>query len=404
MRHLSLSLACAAVLCSQLAPITWAEAPAIELPPGGDQFARTLYGKLSARSGNLAFSPASIDTCLLLAYAGARGETAAEMAKTLKLTEQDAAEPGRLLATAMARVAKTREPKGGAVLNVANSAWVERTFPIQSAYRQMITKSGGAKFELVDFAKQPDAARRTINAWIGDHTEQKIKDLLAPRTIDGNTRLVLANAIYFKAGWQDEFSKAATKDAPFHRLGQPDVQVRLMHQIDHFDYGETDTYQVVRLAYRDSEYSMVVWLPRKLEGLAALEKQLAAEGTGPSVENLDYKEVDLFLPRFKVNAQVQLAETLAALGMQQAFTPSANFSGITDKPLWISAVVHEAVVEVDEKGTEAAAATAIVAPTAAAPEQDPPKPKVFRADHPFMYAIRHRETGDVLFWGRVEKP
>ena len=116
------------------------------------------------------------------------------------------------------------------------------------------------------------------------------------------------------------------------------------------------------------------------------------------------KEVDLFLPRFKVNSQIALAEVLQSLGMKQAFTKSANFSGITDEPLWISAVIHEAVVEVDEKGTEAAAATAIVFPTAAAPAEEPPKPKLFRADHPFVYAIRHRETGDVLFWGRVEKP
>ena len=159
MRRLSLHLVGSAVLFSLFAHGSAAEAPAIELPPGGDRFARTLYGKLAEESGNLAFSPASIDTCLLLAYAGARGETAAEMAKTLKLTEQEAKEPGRLLATAMARVSNQREPKGGAVLNVANSAWVDKGFPIQATYRQLVSKSGGATFEPVDFAKSPDAAR-----------------------------------------------------------------------------------------------------------------------------------------------------------------------------------------------------------------------------------------------------
>jgi serpin B len=182
------------------------------------------------------------------------------------------------------------------------------------------------------------------------------------------------------------------------------VKVPLMHLMHELRYAETDSYQVVQLSYRDSGYAMVVWLPRKMDGLAALEKQLTTDGTTPSLEKLDSKEVDLFLPRFKVKSQIALAEVLQSLGMKQAFTKSANFSGITDEPLWISAVIHEAVVEVDEKGTEAAAATAIVFPTAAAPAEEPPKPKLFRADHPFVYAIRHRETGDVLFWGRVEKP
>jgi serpin B len=286
---------------------------------------------------------------------------------------------------------------------VANSAWVERGFPIKQDYRKLLEGDAGATFETVDFATASEAARRKINAWVDEKTNHKIRELLSPGTVDSSTRLVLANAIYFKGRWREPFSKRATKYAPFHRPGQADVNVPLMH-LDHaFRYLETESYQAVEIPYEKSPYAMVVWLPRKVDGLAKLEREWTADRAGKSLANLATVDVDLYLPRFRVEGSLSLAESLGALGMGEAFTPSADFSGISDEPLWISAVVHRALVEVDEEGTEAAAATAIVAPTAAPVEQEPVK-KVFRADHPFLFAIRHSGTGQIMFLGRVETP
>jgi serpin B len=367
-----------------------------------DAFAREVYAELARREGNIAVSPASIEACVLLALAGARGTTADEIVNTLRLGEEDAQNIAGLLDRARARVAESGADKSKKnVLTIANSAWVQRGFPIHDAYRKLLETGGQATFEAVDFEKASEAARGAINHWVERETNGKISQLFAPGSLDASTRLVLANAVYFKGLWQHPFNKMATKPQPFHRPGLPDLSVPMMHQAEKLRYLETDTYQAVELPYDESPYAMVVWLPRKLDGLAALEKALAGEGFEKSLHKLGRTTIDLLLPRFKVESNLGLVDVLGALGMKRAFTPSADFSGISSEPLWISAVVHRALVEVDEEGTEAAAATGIVATTAAA--VDRPQP-VFRANHPFLFAIRNTTTGDVLFVGRVVTP
>lgn len=363
-----------------------------------DAFAQSLFAQLPSE-GNLAVSPASIESCVLLALAGARGETADAIAAALQLGNYEAANIGQLLKTSRLGGAQV---KNGPQLTAANSAWVDRAFPVKDAYRELLETDAGATFEAVDFAGAADAARLAINAWIDRQTNHKIPELLRPGAVNSTTRLVLVNAIYFKGRWHEPFPKWATRKAPFHRPGQPDVRVPLMHLEHRFRYLETDTYQAVEIPYENSPYAMVVWLPRQVDGLAKLEADWT-RGRAGSLEDLATVGVDLYLPRFRVERHFSLREVLSALGMGQAFAPAADFSGISDQGLLISEVFHQALVETDEEGSEAAAATALpVRGSAAQPVER--VEKVFRADHPFLFAIRHSATGDILFLGRVETP
>jgi serpin B len=363
-----------------------------------DPFTRSLYEQLAKRSGNVTVSPASIEACILLALAGAKGETADEIAAALKLTEAERAD----LAAALAQYrSSSSKDKSAAIVTIANSAWVQKGFPIVQAYRRLLETSGGASFHTVDFASDLAAAVKSINLWVDEATRHKITELLTADAIDNSARLVLANAIYFRGKWQQPFSEDGTEDQPFHRPGEPDVTVPLMHLHESLRYLETETYQAIELPYEGTPHAMIVWLPKQLDGLAALESQLTA-GTA-SLEGLHRADVNVFLPKFKIRSNVPLQEVLQALGIKRAFTDAADFSGISNEPLMIAAVVHQALVEVDETSTEAAATTAvIVAPTSAPFEPDPPK--LFRADHPFLFAIRNTNTGEVLFVGRVENP
>lgn len=376
-----------------------------------DAFARALLAKLADQKGNVVVSPTSIESCVLLALAGARGETAKQIELALQLAGDEPVDVGKLLdrfQSAMTAGEKPADDKDSKQdeqsLVIANSVWVQNDFPIHAQYRKLLETNGRATFELVDFANQLEAARVAINSWVDAKTKHKIPELLAPSSLERSARLVLCNAIYFRGKWASPFEKELTRDQPFRRPGQSDIKVPLMHQQNYFGYLETDTYQAIELPYLGREEALIVWLPKRPEALAELEKTLTAGSLAPKLNEMRRKEVRLFLPRFKIGATLALADTLASLGMKRAFTPAADFKGITGESLFISAVIHQALVEVDEVGTEAAAATAIVAVTAAAPQLDPPKPVVFRADHPFLFAIRNQATGEVLFLGRVDNP
>ena len=393
-------------------PPTSAQPSLEKTAAGSDAFARALYARLSGEEGNLAVSPASVESCILLAWAGARGQTAAEIATALRLTEEQTRDAAALLEHARARltpppgdpVVRSNQPAqpapGDAV--IANSVWVQKSFPVHAEYRKLLEDSAEAGFETVDFIDNTEAARAEINTWVDDQTKHKIAQLLPKGSLDNSARLVLVNAIYFKAGWLRPFSKDWTKDQPFHRPGQADVTAPLMNMDARFRYLETEAYQALEIPYAKSQYTMVVWLPRHADALDQLERALTDGGTA-ELSKLASAPVNLFLPKFRATSSLSLADTLAEMGMKQAFTPQADFSGISEERLAISKVVHQALVEVDEKGTEAAAATGAVAvATAARPE--PEQKKIFRADHPFVFAIRNRDTGDLLFMGRVANP
>jgi serpin B len=273
-----------------------------------------------------------------------------------------------------------------------------------------LTKSDyGAGSNQVDFKGATEAARLTINQWIEQKTDNKIKDLLQPGVLNSLTKMVLTNAIYFKGDWRTPFTKTYTEVDDFHLSSAQNVKAPLMHLTDGFDYFDGGTFQALAIPYESGELSMIVFLPKEISGLPALEESLTASSMKHWLDQLQpVPEVILTLPKFQMTRQFKLQDTLGVMGMPRAFDPgNADFSGMTgNRELFISAVIHKAFVDVNEKGTEAAAATAVVMQKAMALPPDPRQllPPVFRADHPFVFLIRDNRTGGILFMGRVTDP
>jgi serpin B len=369
---------------------------------GNNEFAFDLYAQLRTRDGNLFFSPYSISTALAMTYAGARGDTAAQMADVLNFT----LDQQRLHPAFSALLADTRPPQGDPKktpyeLHVANALWGQKGYTFQQDFLTLTRNNYGAGLRDVDFKAATEEARKTINAWVEEQTKDKIKELLKPGVLNPDTRLVLTNAIYFKGNWAEQFKKEHTREAPFTTAGGKKVSVPMMHKTDDYRHFDGGTFQALELPYVGKDLSMVVFLPKKVDGLAEFEKQLTAENLTAWLGKLRQDEVQVALPKFKITAEFSLKETLSAMGMKDAFDPrKADFSGISGtKDLFIQAVVHKAFVEVNEEGTEAAASTAVVVGTTSARITP-----VFRADHPFVFLIRDNRSGNILFLGRVADP
>jgi len=368
------------------------------LVEGNNAFALELYGKLRAGEGNLFFSPYSISSALAMTYAGARGNTAAEMAKTLRFAIEDkdihpafAALQGRLNAPG----------KKGYELVVANALWGEKGYGFLDDFLKLTQQHYGAGLTELDFVAAAEQARGTINAWVQKQTRDKIKDLIKPGVITDLTRLVLTNAIYFKGKWAEQFDKSATQEAPFSVTETEKVTAPMMSLKGDFGYMGDDSLQALEMPYAGGELSMLVLLPKSPAGLAEIEKSLTPKSLAGWILALRTQEVQVCLPRFKMTGEFSLAETLRSMGMSEAFTDKADFSGMDGKrDLVISAVVHKAFVDVNEEGTEAAAATGVIIGSISVK----PPPPVFRADHPFLFLIRHEPTGAILFLGRVADP
>jgi serpin B len=380
---------------------------------GGNEFAVDLYARLSANEGNLFFSPASIDTALAMTYAGAAGETAEQMARTLRF-----ALPGEKLHPAFAALLEKLNHPASITefvgpgqektvapyeLVVSNALWGHKGEEFRPAFLELLKQHYGAGMQDVDFNK-PAEARKTINGWIEQQTKDKIKDLIPTEDTLRNARLVLTNAVYFKSNWAEKFHKEATRDEAFHLSADASATVPMMHQTGQFEYVENDEFQAVKLPYKANELSMVILLPRKTDGLPAVEKSLTAESLSKWIAQMHSSQVELAMPKFTFSGEFNLKDALASMGMPDAFDASkADFSGMTgEKDLFIGAVLHKAFIAVDEEGTEAAAATAVVMVGCAAPGEE--KPKIFRADHPFLFLIRHEATGEILFIGRLANP
>lgn len=366
-----------------------------------NEFAFDLYGQLSAaESGNLFFSPASISTALAMVYAGAEGETEDEMAAALKLDvpEKQVHAAFDSLMTALNAPEQERYE-----LRIANRLWGQAGYDFLPTYLETTRESYGAELAQVDFGKNTEQVRGTINAWIERQTNDKIEELIPRGSLSALTRLVLTNAIYFKGTWEHEFDKDATQDAAFRVSADDRIDVPLMFQKRRFRYGETKDLQLLEMAYKGGDLSMLVLLPKQKDNaLPAIEENLSAESLSAWTSRMRMQEVRVYLPRFELTKEFQLNSMLSALGMPSAFEPGrADFSGMNGrKDLYISAALHKAFVDVNEEGTEAAAATGVVVGvTAVAPE-----PKVFRADHPFVFVIRHGGTGSILFMGRINNP
>jgi serpin B len=382
-----------------------AEAPSSDtrqVVAGNTEFAVDLYGQLRTSEGNVFFSPYSISTALAMAYGGARGETEKQMARTLRFNlPPDKIHPAFAVLEANFRAV---QQKGQVKLAVANSLWPQKGFAFLPDYFALCRKYYRSSIVPVDYREHTEAARKTINDWVEARTNRKIVELLKPGAVDGSTLLVLVNAIYFKGNWASPFETNLTTDQPFYVSPQKSVTAPLMRQFHDLRYAESPGLQVLELPYAGDDLSMIVLLPRTVDGLGHLETELTTQSLTSLTQNLPRQEVDVFLPKFKVTSEFSLAKTLAALEMSDAFTGQADFSGMDGRQdLFISGVIHQAFIEVNEQGTEAAAATAIMMAGSMAPLHPQPIP-VFRADHPFLFLIRNNRDGSILFLGRVTDP
>ena len=379
------------------------QADQTEAVNSSNAFAVDLYAQLSKQPGNLFFSPESISTAFGMAYAGAQGQTATEMEHVFHFTLP----PDRLHPAMGALLAEMNAEHKGYELRVADALWAQQDASFQASYLKLVQADYGAGFRPVDFKSSPDGVRETINAWVEKQTNDKIKDLLSPGVVNSSTRLVLTNAIYFKGNWQDQFDKEATQKEEFHLSATQWVMAPLMHRTGGYRYYDGGTFQALELPYAGDEISMVVLLPKETEGLPALEQSFASGVAGEWIRKMEpVDKVILTLPRFTMTQQFELSSALSAMGMAQAFSNAVDFSGMTGKPdFTISAAIHKAFIDVNEQGTEAAAATSIVMRATAArmPFPEPP-PIVFRADHPFLFILLDTRSGSMLFLGRVADP
>lgn len=385
-------------------------ADADALRDGNTAFAVDMYRSIASSPSfakqNVFYSPYSISSALAMTYAGARGNTATEMAKALHFTLPNerlhpAFDSLDLALASRAKGGEQGDDDKGFRLRVSNSIWGTPRMTFEKPFLDTLAVSYGAGMRLTDFAANPEAARAAINGWVDKETEDRIQELLPSGTIDSSTRLVLVNAIYFNAAWADHFDPNATKPGTFHAPGG-DVQAPMMNKHSEIRYGAGDGYRAVSLPYQGG-LSFVAVVP---EDVSKLESSLDGKGLAAIEASLSPTDVILSMPKFEIKGSTfSVRDQLTALGMPDAFScGAADFSGMTKtESLCISDVLHQAFVKLDEAGTEAAAATAVVMVGSAAPV-DPPKPVELTIDKPFVFYLKDDRTGAVLFMGRIENP
>lgn len=369
---------------------------------GNEAFALKLYAELRGSDGNLFLSPYSLRTALAMTFAGARGRTAEQMREVLALRGEGDS-PHRALEALAAELAK-RHGRNGNEFHDTRSLWGQRGAVFVPDFLELLETRYGAGLRRLDFAGATEEARAEINRWVATETSGRIEELIEEGDLSPLTELVLADAIFFKASWPERFDPANTRELPFfarvldgEELVTKEVSVPMMYKLSEFGYRRAEGVQVLELPYSGDELSMVILLPDARDGLPELEARLTPALLAKLLKDLPKQELGVHLPKFEARTHLRLEETLAALGMPDAFEPNlADFSGMTGaKDLWIDAVVHESVVTVDEEGTEAAGATAVMMKK---------RGVAFHADHPFLYLIRDRKTGATLFTGRLVDP
>lgn len=371
---------------------------------GNSEFAFDLYQALKKQDGNIFYSPYSISLALAMTYGGARGETAKQMVDTLHyLLPQSALHPTfnslDIELGKRGEGAKGKDSKGFR-LNVVNAIWGQKDYKFLSAYLDLLAENYGAGLRILDFKSAPEQSRMTINKWVSDQTEDRIKDLLPEGSINPLTRLVLTNAIYFNAAWKLPFQPEATTNGPFHLINGDDVTVPMMKQTEYFGYAKSGNHLAVELLYDGDELSMVI-LMNETGKFSDFENTLKLSAVKAIINSLKYTRVALTMPKFEFESEFGLKETLMEMGMEEPFRDSADFSGMSkESDLHIDDVVHKAFVSVDEAGTEAAAATGVIVGTTSMP----PEPVTVTLDRPFVFLIRDIQTGAILFIGRVMNP
>jgi serpin B len=367
----------------------------ISVTAANNRLALDLYRRLREKEGNIFFSPWSISSAMAITLEGARGETEREMRTVLNL-------PGEERRPAFARFYNEINRKEKRYeLDMANAFWAQKDFHFLDSYFDVIKKYYGGNVENLDFIGDTEGSRKTINRWVEGKTKEKIKDLIPQGAIDGQTRLVITNAIYFKGQWIKQFDQKNTQESEFRVTPDKAVKVQMMNLQDaKFKYTEDETVQILELPYAGEELSMLILLPKE-DSPDKVESTLVAEKLDEWRVSMKEEQVDVYLPRFKLETKYSLIETFKELGLKQAFDPGqADFSGMTGRrDLFISKIIHQAFVEVNEEGTEAAAATGVVMTLTAMPTK-----KIFMVDHPFIFIIMDRTTGAIFFLGRVANP
>ncbi len=364
-----------------------------------NSFAFDLYGELTKEEGNIFFSPYSISSALAMTYAGARGNTEKQMQEALYF---DLGQDIHPYFSELQSSLDTSEEDKGYELYIANALWGQKDYPFLDEFIDLNEMIYGAGLNLVDFRDEEarEEARLAINNWTEEKTNQKIQELIKEGVLDDLTRLVLTNAIYFKGNWASQFEVENTTDKPFYVSSDVTKDVPTMYQKSIFKYTEDSDAQLIDLPYVEEDLSMLIILPKERFGLKDIEDKITVENVNNWLLTTYEQEVEVYLPKFKVEASFKLNENLQSLGMVDAFDMSADFSGIDGgKSLYISDVIHKAFIDVNEEGTEAAAATAVIIGLESIMEIP-----IFQADHPFIYLIRDNNSGSILFMGRLVDP
>ncbi len=393
-----------------------------EVVNANNKFAFDLYNEIS-KSGNknLFFSPYSISTALVMTYEGAEGQTAEEMKNVFHFPENDILRPN-----SAAIYNQINKKDKSYTLRTGNALWAQQDHYFLEDYMGRVEKYYGGKVANLDFKQEPEKSRQTINNFIAEQTNNRIEEIIGPGRLDPNTRLILTNAIYFLGDWKYQFDKKNTQDVDFFITPHNPIKVPMMYMSKsnmgnmkpepaRFNYAELDKLQIIELPYKDNELSMIIILPKQgevydYETSELIKYEYTLEDIDFTFEKFnEYKDQmeetsmeEIYLPKFEFKTEYSLNEILINLGMSTAFDMNgADFSGMTgNKSLYISDIIHKAFVKVDEKGTEAAAATAVILKD----ESFNPSQNIFKADHPFMFVIQETETGNILFIGNVINP
>ncbi|XP_067006406.2 leukocyte elastase inhibitor [Anabrus simplex] len=363
-----------------------------------NSFSTSLYKVLSEESsGNMVVSPFSVETVLAMVLVGLRGNTAQHVSSALHLPDsRERTEHGFKALFASLQASEN------VTLEMANKIYVQEGFKIKDEFRQSAENNFQSSVELVDFSNKTEAVRNIINQWVEQKTNQKIQELIVEGNLNPNTVVMLLNAMYFKGQWSTEFNKTLTSKENFHLDTKSTRQVQMMHHMNRFRYGKFDDLQatVLKLPYQGEKISMLIILPMEVEGLKNLESKITSLNITYILNSLLYKQVIVSLPRFKIESTLALEDSLQKLGLSEILRPGADFSGMTDDAIYVNKVLQKAFIEVNEEGTEAASATAAGGIAISLP----PPPKVFKADHPFMFMIVDEPADTILFMGRVLQP
>ena len=374
---------------------------AAALAGAGNRFALDLFRQVQPEAGNMVYSPYSISTVMTMCYTGAGGETARQMSEVLYLppaAQLERAVPG------LRKEILSGDTLPGTEISLANAIWAQENFDFLPAYLERIGRDYDAPLTKMDFIDPAtrEGNRQKINRWVEEHTRRRIKDLIGPGVLSENTRMVLTNAIYFNGKWKWTFDAGATHPSIFHTGPGETVMTPFMNMTRSIPYYEDEEIQAIRLPYRDEQFSMTIILPRTPEGWKMISRVIDLQRLDKVETHFNPAEVSVSLPKFKSEMELNLRRELIKMGMDLPFGRDADFSGMTgDKNLFIDEVIHKAFIEVSESGTEAAAATGAVMSLKSALREEPLR---FNADHPFLYCIRDRRTGSIIFLGRLVRP